>query len=132
MADRDLDTLITLTNHANEIADLKGALDKLDTRVTVIEKVLIIGEGDRKPLIQLMRDIETRLQDFMESRKKKDEKEEKGLQAKEVKEEENKRWWRRTLIVAGIGFFTTVIVPFLYQAFIFWTQMVPLIKEVVK
>lgn len=124
MADntRDEDVLIALAQHAIKIDELKTAQTELKTehnmRITILERILLLGDGDRKPLIQTMRDLEKQLSEFIAARTKKDE-----------ADADNKKFIRRAWITASISFTLTVILPFLIQFIIFWTRIVPLINK---
>lgn len=119
---RDEEVLERLKEHSVKLTEEQTEILRHDQRILILEKVVLLGEGERKPLVQVMRDLDTRLTGFIEAMEKKE-------TEKTAEEKENRKWIRRTITTAVIGFFFAVILPSIWQIFLFWTRVYPILEK---
>jgi len=99
---------MTITALEKEITDLKA-------KVAHLEKILIIGDGDRLPLAEIVRSLTKTVSDYIAQKDKEE-------QAK--KDDWNKLKW------VIIGFVVPGFILFLGQAIIFYVRVLPIIESV--
>lgn len=127
--DRSEEILERLVTHELKLTDLEKTLLQQDTRISIVERILLLGDGNRKPLVELMRNMENRLEGFIDSQMEKDKRDEINRAQKVAKEEEHQRWFKRTVITTIIGFTITIVLPALWQILQFWTRVYPILDR---
>ena len=110
------------------VTSLQKEFDEMKSRVSHLEKVLILGEGDRLPLAEIVRSLTKTVSDYIAQKDKEEQisREKAEQQAKEKKAEWNRLKW---LI---IGIVLPGIFIFVGQAFVFYVKIFPLIDELSK
>lgn len=89
----------------------------MESRVTHLEKLLILGDGDRLPLAEIVRNLTKTVDDYISQKKK--------------EEEAKKAQWDKLKWVIATPIIGAAIV-FLGQAFIFFFRIYPLIEKLSK
>jgi hypothetical protein len=110
-----------VTTQQKEIDDLKN-------RLLHIEKILIIGDGERLPLAEIVRSLTKTVGDYIAQK----DKEEQNQREKFEKEESMKKaeWNKAKWLIISIA--TPLIFTFIGQAFIFYFRVLPIIETVGK
>jgi hypothetical protein len=107
-------------------------IEELKIRISHVERVVILGDGDRLPLAEIVRTLTKTVNDYIaqkdkEEQQKKDEDEkheaEKKAEAKAKKEQWDKLKW---IIVS---FAVPVVLVFLGQAFVFFFRIYPILAQ---
>jgi hypothetical protein len=95
------------------LTTLQKEMDEVKTKVAHLERILIIGDGDRLPLAEVVRALTKTVSDYI---------------AQKDKEEQRKKedWNRIKWIVIGIV--VPALIAFLGQAIIFYFRVVPIIE----
>jgi len=94
---------------------IQKQVDNMETRIAHLEKVLIIGDGDRLPLAEIVRSLTKTVSDYI---------------AQKDKEEQDKRneWNRWKWLIIGI--FVPAFMAFVGQAIIFYVRVLPIIENI--
>ena len=97
------------------VATMQKEIDEMKTKVAHLEKILIIGDGDRLPLAEIVRSLTKTVSDYI---------------AKKDKEEQDKKneWnkWKWLIIGIVVPAFIAVI----GQAIIFYFRVLPIIENI--
>lgn len=93
-----------------EISDLKD-------RVLHLERVLILGDGDRLPLAEIVRNLTKTVDDYITQKRK--------------EEDARKLQWDKLKWVI-VSFAVPVVLVFLGQAFIFFFKIYPILESLTK
>lgn len=95
--------------------DQKKEIEEIKSRVAHLEKVLIIGDGDRLPLAEIVRSLTKTVSDYI---------------AQKDKEEQEKRmeWNRWKWLIIGIV--VPAFLAFMGQAIIFYVRVLPIIENI--
>ncbi len=96
-------------------ATMQREIDELKTKVAHLEKVLIIGDGDRLPLAEIVRSLTKTVSDYI---------------AQKDKEEQEKRneWNKWKWLIIGIV--VPAFIAVMGQAFIFYVRVLPIIENI--
>jgi hypothetical protein len=94
---------------------IQKQVDNMETRIAHLEKVLIIGDGDRLPLAEIVRTLTKTVSDYI---------------AQKDKEEQDKRneWARWKWLIIGI--IVPAFLAFMGQAIIFYVRVLPIIENI--
>jgi hypothetical protein len=94
---------------------MQKEIDDMKTRIAHLEKVLIIGDGDRLPLAEIVRSLTKTVSDYI---------------AQKDKEEQDKRneWNRWKWLIIGI--LVPAFLAFMGQAIIFYVRVLPIIENI--
>lgn len=94
---------------------LQKEVDELKSKVTHLERILIIGDGDRLPLAEIVRTLTKTVSDYI---------------AQKDKEEQQKKddWNKLKWIVIGIA--APALLAFFGQVIIFYFKVLPIIEGV--
>jgi len=95
------------------IANQQKEIDELKDKVVHLEKILIIGDGDRLPLAEIVRTLTKTVSDYI---------------AQKDKEEQRKKddWNRLKWIVIGIV--VPALLAFFGQVIIFYFRVLPILE----
>ena len=95
------------------IANQQKEIDELKNKVEHLEKILIIGDGDRLPLAEIVRTLTKTVSDYI---------------AQKDKEEQRKKddWNRLKWIVIGIV--VPALLAFFGQVIIFYFRVLPILE----
>lgn len=95
------------------IANQQKEIDELKDKVAHLEKILIIGDGDRLPLAEIVRTLTKTVSDYI---------------AQKDKEEQRKKddWNRLKWIVIGIV--VPALLAFFGQVIIFYFRVLPILE----
>jgi len=103
---------------AKEIEDLKN-------RTLHLERILILGDGDRLPLAEVVRNLTNTVNDYITQKQK----EEEAVKKQKVEsEKERKAQWDKLKWVI-ISFAAPAILIFLGQAFILLFRVYPILED---
>jgi len=89
-------------------------IDEMKTRITHLEKILIIGDGDRLPLAEIVRSLTKTVSDY--------------IQQKDKEEQEKRNEWARWKWLI-IGVLVPAFLAFMGQAIIFYVRVLPIIEN---
>ena len=107
------------------IVTLQKEMDAVKNRVDHLEKILIIGDGDRLPLAEIVRTLTKTVSDYI-AQKDKEEQQRKTKEAvieAEKQTERNKWKWLILGIVVPSAFI------FIGQAVVFYFRVLPIIEK---
>jgi hypothetical protein len=96
-------------------------IEALKNRVTHLEKILILGDGDRLPLAEIVRSLTKTVSDYIAQ---KDKEEQKQLEDEKVKVEE-----RRKIKNIALGFLIPAAFVFVGQALVFFFRIYPILEK---
>lgn len=99
--------MATVAANAKEIEDLK-------IRVSHIERVVILGDGDRLPLAEIVRNLTKTVTSYIEQKDKEE----------QLKKEE---WRKLKWVIVGFAVPTSII--FFGQAFVFFFRIYPILAK---
>ena len=93
---------------------LQKEMDEVKNRVTHLERILIIGDGDRLPLAEIVRTLTKTVGDYI---------------AQKDKEEQRKKddWNRLKWLVLGIV--VPALIAFFGQVILFYFRVLPIIES---
>lgn len=93
---------------------LQKEMDEVKTKVAHLERILIIGDGDRLPLAEIVRSLTKTVSDYI---------------AQKDKEEQRKKddWNKMKWLIVGIV--VPALLAFLGQAIIFYFRVLPIIES---
>ncbi len=96
------------------VATQQKEIDDLKSKVSHLEKILIIGDGDRLPLAEIVRTLTKTVSDYI---------------AQKDKEEQRKKddWNRLKWLIIGIV--VPALIAFFGQAIIFYFRVLPIIEN---
>lgn len=96
------------------VATMQKEIDEMKTKVAHLEKILIIGDGDRLPLAEIVRSLTKTVSDYI---------------AQKDKEEQRKKddWNRLKWLVIGIV--VPALLAFFGQVIIFYFRVLPIIES---
>ena len=104
---------------------IQKEIDDLKLKVAHLEKVLIIGDGDRLPLAEIVRSLTKTVSDYIQQ---KDKEEQKQREKEEAEALTKKAEWNRLKWLV-IGIVLPAIIAFTGQAIIFYVRIFPLIEK---
>lgn len=96
------------------LATQQKDIDELKSKVAHLEKILIIGDGDRLPLAELVRSLTKTVSDY--------------ITQKDKEEQQKKDDWNRLKWII-ISFAVPALIAFIGQAIIFYFRVLPLIEK---
>ncbi len=91
----------------------KTEIDELKSRVAHLEKVLIMGDGDKLPLAEIVRSLTKTVGDY--------------IAQKDKEEQEKKIEWNRWKWLL-IGIIVPAFLAFIGQAIIFYVRVLPILE----
>ena len=92
---------------------MQKEIDDLKLKVAHLEKVLIIGDGDRLPLAEIVRSLTKTVSDY--------------IQQKDKEEQEKRNEWNRWKWLI-IGIVVPAFLAFMGQAIIFYVRVLPILE----
>lgn len=95
-------------------SNLQKEVDELKNKVAHLEKVIIIGDGDRLPLAELVRSLTKTVNDY--------------ITQKDKEEQQRKDDWNRAKWLI-IGIVVPALLAFVGQAIIFYFRVLPIIEK---
>ena len=98
------------------VATMQKEMDDMKNRLAHLEKVLIIGDGDRLPLAEIVRSLTKTVGEYIAQKDKEEQ---------EKREEWNKLKW------LVIGVVVPLIVAFVGQVTYFYFRILPLVESAV-
>lgn len=108
------------------VATQQKEIDELKHKVAHLEKILIIGEGDRLPLAEIVRSLTKTVSDYIAQKDKEEQK------ARELAEEEIKQkkaeWNKWKWLIIGIV--VPALLAFVGQAIIFYFRVLPILDTI--
>jgi hypothetical protein len=90
-------------------------IEEMKTRISHLEKVLIIGDGDRLPLAEIVRSLTKTVSDY--------------IAQKDKEEQDKKNEWNRWKWLI-IGIIVPAFLAFMGQAIIFYVRVLPIIENI--
>lgn len=99
--------MASVAAHAKEIEELK-------IRVSHIERVVILGDGDRLPLAEIVRNLTKTVTSYIEQ--------------KDKEEQQKKDEWRKLKWVI-VGVVVPIVIAFFIQAFVFFFRIYPILAK---
>ena len=93
----------------------KTEIDELKSRVSHLEKVLIMGDGDKLPLAEIVRSLTKTVGDY--------------IAQKDKEEQEKKMEWNRWKWLI-IGIIVPAFLAFMGQAIIFYVRVLPILETI--
>lgn len=115
---REEEVLERLKEHSLKISDDEVEFIKLSTRVSVLEKLILLGEGDRKPLVEVIRNLEAQVNSFIAKQN-----------AREQEALDDRKFVRRTIIAGLITLTITTIIPSIITVFVLLARIQPLLES---
>ena len=109
------------------VATMQKEIDDMKTRVAHLEKVLIIGDGERLPLAEIVRSLTKTVSDYIAQ---KDKEEQKQKEREEQKEIDKKAEWNRWKWLV-IGIVVPGLLAFAGQAVYFYFRILPVVESLV-
>jgi hypothetical protein len=100
-------------------------IEELKLKVAHLEKILIIGDGDRLPLAEIVRTLTKTVSDYIAQ---KDKEEQKQREKEEAESQIKKAEWNRLKWLI-IGIVLPAIIAFTGQAIIFYVKIFPLVEK---
>ncbi len=94
---------------------IQKEIDDLKLKVAHLEKVLIIGDGDRLPLAEIVRSLTKTVSDY--------------IQQKDKEEQEKRNEWNRWKWLI-IGIVVPAFLAFMGQAIIFYVRVLPILETI--
>ena len=95
-------------------ATMQKEIDELKNKVAHLERILIIGDGDRLPLAEIVRSLTKTVSDYIEQ--------------KDKEEQQRKDDWNRLKWII-IGIALPALFAFIGQAIIFYFRVLPIIEN---
>lgn len=96
------------------VAALSRELDDMKGRVSNLERVVILGDGDRLPLAEIVRNLTKTVNDY--------------ITQKDKEEQQKKDEWKKLKWVI-IGVVVPSLIVFAAQAFIFFFRIYPILAK---
>lgn len=118
---REEETLERLKEHSLKLNEEQTTLLDHEHRITILERIVVSGDSERKPLVEVMRNLETKLDELISSRA-----------AKDKEDKDNRKFIRNAIVTALIGVFFSVVVPSIIQIFLFWSRIYPILEKLYK
>ena len=106
---------------------LSKEIEEMKSRIAHLEKVLIIGEGDRLPLAEIVRSLTKTVSDYIAQ---KDKEEQRQKEREEQKEIGKKAEWNRWKWLV-IGIVVPGLLAFIGQAVYFYFRILPVVESLV-
>lgn len=100
-------------------------IEELKLKVAQLEKILIIGDGDRLPLAEIVRTLTKTVSDYIAQ---KDKEEQRQREKEEAAALTKKAEWNRLKWLV-IGIVVPAVIAFTGQAIIFYVRIFPLIEK---
>ena len=108
------------------VATQQKEIDELKNKVAHLERILIIGDGDRLPLAEIVRSLTKTVSDYIAQ---KDKEEQKQRELAEQEALQKKAEWNKLKWLV-IGIVVPGFIAFLGQAIIFYARVLPIIEAV--
>ncbi len=89
-------------------------VESLKDRVTHLEKILILGDGERLPLAEIVRNLTKSVENY--------------IAQKDKEEQKRKDQWEKLKWII-IGFVVPGVFIFIGQAFVFFFRFIPLVES---
>lgn len=103
------------------MATVTKELEELRDRVTHLEKILILGDGERLPLAEIVRNLTKTVSDYIAQKDKEE-------QIKAEEEKSKAAEWIKIRNIA-LGFLIPAILLFVGQAFVFFFRIYPILLK---
>jgi len=97
------------------VVSLQKDVDDLKSKVAHLERILIIGDGDRLPLAEIVRTLTKTVSDYIAQKDKEE----------QLKQDE---WNRLKWIIISV--IIPALLAFIWQGFIFYFRVLPLLEKV--
>lgn len=110
-----------MKEHSLRLSEEQTTLLDHEHRITILERIVVSGDVEHKPLVEVMRNLETKLDELIESRSVKDK-----------EDKDNRNFVRKAIITSLIGLFFSVIIPSVIQIFLFWSRIYPILEKLYK
>lgn len=97
------------------VATMQKEIDEMKTKVAHLEKILIIGDGDRLPLAEIVRSLTKTVSDY--------------IAQKDKEEQDKKNEWNKWKWLI-IGIVVPAFIAVIGQAIIFYFRVLPIIENI--
>lgn len=103
------------------MATVAKDIEDMKSRIAHLERVLILGDGDRLPLAEIVRNLTNTVSDYIAQKDKEE-------QIRTAEEKQKADDWIKIRNIA-LGFLIPAGLAFLIQAFIFFFRIYPILEK---